>query len=186
MLQKDIQDQAEADFKATERKINARVDLTPKEKVDAIKRARDNAITASLKKPSTMSMYGPAAAVGLGALYLGGAFDPPEEEEGGLLFDPYTFQMFDRPYSPNMYSGLTYRRYNPYLYAQGGDVEKFPRKTGAINGPGTGTSDSIPAMLSDGEFVMTAKAVRSMGNGSRRKGAAKMYKLMRELEKRTA
>jgi hypothetical protein len=85
-----------------------------------------------------------------------------------------------------MYSGLTYRRYNPYLYAQGGDVEKFPRKTGAINGPGTGTSDSIPAMLSDGEFVMTAKAVRSMGNGSRRKGAAKMYKLMRELEKRTA
>lgn len=137
-------------------------------------------------KPSTMSMYGPAAALGLGALYLGGAFDPPQEEEGGLLFDPYTFQMFDGAYSPNMYSGLSYRRYNPYLYAQGGDVEKFPRKTGAINGPGTGTSDSIPAMLSDGEFVMTAKAVRSMGNGSRRKGAAKMYKLMRELEKRTA
>lgn len=138
------------------------------------------------QKIGTLSKYGPAAALGLGALYLGGAFDSPQEEEGGLLFDPYTFQMFDRPYSPNMYSGLGYRRYNPYLYAQGGDVEKFPRKTGAINGPGTGTSDSIPAMLSDGEFVMTAKAVRSMGNGSRRKGAAKMYKLMRELEKRTA
>ena len=148
-------------------------------------KAIESAASAPVK-PSTMSMYGPAAAVGLGALYAGGAFDPPEEEEGGLLFDPYTFQMFDGAYSPNMYSGLTYRRYNPYLYAQGGDVEKFPRKTGAINGPGTGTSDSIPAMLSDGEFVMTAKAVRSMGNGSRRKGAAKMYKLMRELEKRTA
>ena len=151
-------------------------------------KAIENAASAPVKA-STMSMYGPAAAVGLGALYAGGAFDPPEEEEGGLLFDPYTFQMFNNPYSsysPNMYAGSTYRRYNPYLYADGGNVEKFPRKTGAINGPGTGTSDSIPAMLSDGEFVMTAKAVRSMGKGSRRKGAAKMYKLMRELEKRTA
>ena len=31
---------------------------------------------------------------------------------------------------------------------------------GGVNGPGTGTSDSIPAMLSDGEFVMTADADR--------------------------
>ena len=48
--------------------------------------------------------------------------------------------------------------------------------------PGTGTSDSIPAMLSDGEFVMTAKAVRGMGDGEPRKGAAKMYQLMNRLE----
>jgi hypothetical protein len=58
----------------------------------------------------------------------------------------------------------------------------FPRKTGPINGPGTGTSDDIPAMLSDGEFVFTAKAVRNAGKGSRRKGAARMYKLMKMLE----
>lgn len=69
-------------------------------------------------------------------------------------------------------------------YARGGSAEprRFPRKTGAINGPGTGTSDSIPAMLSDGEFVFTAKAVRNAGKGSRRKGAARMYKLMKMLE----
>lgn len=59
---------------------------------------------------------------------------------------------------------------------------QFPRKTGPINGPGTGTSDDIPAMLSDGEFVFTAKAVRNAGSGSRRKGAARMYKLMKMLE----
>ena len=58
----------------------------------------------------------------------------------------------------------------------------FPRKTGPISGPGTGTSDDIPAMLSDGEFVFTAKAVRNAGKGSRRKGAARMYKLMKMLE----
>ena len=72
----------------------------------------------------------------------------------------------------------------PVYRAKGGPMEttQFPRKTGAINGPGTGTSDSIPAMLSDGEFVFTAKAVRNAGNGSRRKGAARMYKLMKMLE----
>jgi hypothetical protein len=72
----------------------------------------------------------------------------------------------------------------PQRMAKGGDARptQFPRKTGPINGPGTGTSDDIPAMLSDGEFVFTAKAVRNAGRGSRRKGAARMYKLMKMLE----
>jgi hypothetical protein len=63
--------------------------------------------------------------------------------------------------------------------AQGG----YPRRTGQISGPGTEKSDSIPAMLSDGEFVMTAKAVRGAGKGNRRAGAKQMYKLMHQLEK---
>lgn len=73
----------------------------------------------------------------------------------------------------------------PPVYMRDGGSPKptdFPRKTGAINGPGTGTSDSIPAMLSDGEFVFTAKAVRNAGGGSRRKGAKRMYALMKKLE----
>jgi hypothetical protein len=71
----------------------------------------------------------------------------------------------------------------PVMAAKGGSIRDFPRKTGPINGPGTGTSDDIPAMLSDGEFVFTARAVRNAGGGSRRKGAARMYKLMKSLEK---
>jgi len=72
----------------------------------------------------------------------------------------------------------------PRRMAKGGDAKmtNFPRHQGPINGPGTGTSDDIPAMLSDGEFVFTAKAVRNAGGGSRRKGAARMYKLMKKLE----
>jgi hypothetical protein len=62
----------------------------------------------------------------------------------------------------------------------------YPRKTGAIAGPGTETSDSIPAMLSDGEFVMTAKAVRGAGKGSKLAGAKKMYALMHQLERNAA
>ena len=65
---------------------------------------------------------------------------------------------------------------------------------GMIEGPGTGTSDSIPATiyqnggpvqearLSDGEFVMTADAVRGAGGGDRDAGAAKMYRMMNQLE----
>ena len=77
--------------------------------------------------------------------------------------------------------------------AEGGTVQladgtrkNFPRRTGPINGPGTGKSDSIPAMLSDGEFVMTAEAVRNAGGGDRRKGAKRMYDTMKNLERRVA
>ena len=54
---------------------------------------------------------------------------------------------------------------------------------GEIMGPGSGISDSIPARLSDGEFVMTADAVRGAGNGSRDMGAARMYDLMSRFER---
>ena len=66
---------------------------------------------------------------------------------------------------------------------------------GDINGPGTETSDDIPAMLSDGEYVMTGRAVRGAGsydvsnnNGilsltpsmeeDRERGMQNMYQLM--------
>ncbi len=53
---------------------------------------------------------------------------------------------------------------------------------GEVNGPGTGTSDSVPARLSDGEFVLTAKAIRGAGGGDRNVGAARMYDMMSQLE----
>jgi hypothetical protein len=90
--------------------------------------------------------------------------------------------------------------------AEGGDmeieinIEDFPTKDGQIDGPGTEVSDDIPAMLSDGEFVMTAKAVKGAGsfnindnngiltltpNGdpSRDSGTRVMYKLMEHFGK---
>ena len=53
---------------------------------------------------------------------------------------------------------------------------------GHAMGPGTGTSDSIPAMLSDGEFVMTANAVKGFGGGNREQGAQKLYSMMEKAE----
>ena len=54
----------------------------------------------------------------------------------------------------------------PMAYAEGGNVaiEDFERMNGQINGEGTETSDDVPAMLSDGEFVMTGQAVRGAGS----------------------
>ena len=46
---------------------------------------------------------------------------------------------------------------------------------GEVEGPGTGTSDSIPALLSDGEFVFTAKAVKHLG-------VDKLRKMMKDAE----
>ena len=78
--------------------------------------------------------------------------------------------------------------------AKGGLQELDMRMGGPSIGPGTGTSDDIPAMLSDGEFVMTSAAVRGLGalNGAdkgdkieqRRKGAKVMQGMMKNLEKR--
>jgi len=57
--------------------------------------------------------------------------------------------------------------------------------TGEVSGPGTGTSDSVPARVSDGEFVLTADAVRGAGGGDRDVGAARLYDMMSELEATT-
>ena len=75
-----------------------------------------------------------------------------------------------------------------------GGSTNFPRKNGQISGPGTETSDDIPAMLSDGEFVVNAKAVRGIGSlmssgkpkskaEQRREGARAMYALQNAGEK---
>ena len=67
-------------------------------------------------------------------------------------------------------------------YAGGGIGDLDMTNGGASNGPGTGTSDDIPAMLSDGEFVVTANAVKNLGGGDRMLGARKMYSMMNQLD----
>ena len=67
-----------------------------------------------------------------------------------------------------MYGGpvMAYAEGGAVQMQEGGELDpnNFPRMDGDINGPGTETSDDIPAMLSDGEFVMTGRAVRGAGS----------------------
>ncbi len=67
-------------------------------------------------------------------------------------------------------------------YAGGGIEDLDMTGGGASFGPGTGTSDDIPAMLSDGEFVVTANAVQNLGGGDRMLGARRMYQMMNQLD----
>jgi hypothetical protein len=80
--------------------------------------------------------------------------------------------LFNPP--PNLVANPFLQAYNPLQAKSGGEIV----------GPGTPTSDSIPAMLSDGEFVMNAKAVRGAGGGDRNQGAKRMYDMMQQFERR--
>jgi hypothetical protein len=53
----------------------------------------------------------------------------------------------------------------------------------AVQGPGTGRSDSIPASLSDGEYVMDAETVALLGDGSSKAGAKKLDAMRGNLRK---
>ena len=135
-------------------------------------------------KAGVLTKYGPLLAVGGAGILAADALFPPEEQERLQLGDGRTGQdlldedirsgTFQYGFNPRMFYGN-----NPYY--QRGQFTRA-RQGGEIDGPGTGTSDSIPAMLSDGEFVMTAKAVRGAGGNDRKEGAKKMYAMMRKFE----
>jgi hypothetical protein len=119
-----------------------------------------------------MSIMDAAKLFGLGTAGLGLLIDlTNEKQDVGLPADTMP--------EGNVLEGIV----NPvFKKAEGGVMDL--QDGGESVGPGTGTSDSIPAMLSDGEFVMTAKAVRGAGGGDRREGARKMYQAMDNLEAR--
>lgn len=58
--------------------------------------------------------------------------------------------------------------------AMGGYAAGGPRKSFAVEGHGTGRSDDIPAVLSDGEYVIDAETVALLGDGSSKAGAKKL------------
>jgi hypothetical protein len=133
----------------------------------------------ALTQGGLIDRYAVPAGLGYAAL----AASTPEEEDGGPpeWFDTRSSVDVFRS-NPAKY-GYGYGTYGPYQapgMADGGRA--FPRRNGGISGPGTGTSDDIPAMLSDGEFVMTAQAVQGAGNGSRKQGMRRMYDMMRNFE----
>jgi len=152
--------------------------------------------------------FGGKAALGLGAAGLLGALTPEEEQvspsgypdtgpgeafgkvvgRSGTAYDvkdPTDMAQYAKELREFQKPGYDYYT-DPYApvarssgYAEGGDVHAGG---GEVDGPGTGTSDSVPARLSDGEFVLTAKAVRGAGAGDRDIGAARLYDMMSELE----
>ena len=139
--------------------------------------------------------FGQLANLGIPAAYSPGSNIVPFKLAGGGYMGGYNGVKADAESltaSDNIDSrimkNLQYERMAPGMmgYATGGVVGLrkggFPYETakhakGGVSGPGTGTSDSIPAYLSNGEFVVTAKAVKNAG------GSKPMYDMMDHLEK---
>ena len=145
-----------------------------------------------------------SAIAGLGALAAGGQ----EQEKKSQFEDVYGTMDPLRDLDDAGIGGVNlvpFSQYGPNLQqrAMGGEINGlkqiglneggFPRKNGKIAGPGTETSDDIPAMLSDGEFVVNAKTVRGLGRAmggegtkeSRDRGSKFLYSLQSKYGNRT-
>jgi hypothetical protein len=163
---------------------------------------------------------GNMGAAGIAALLGKTVYDAAKERQGGLAATPaVTMDALGRYSLANaLGTGGTREEFglgpkpsslkfnmggpvNRQYFNQGGAAikELDMRDGGESAGPGTGTSDDIPAMLSDGEFVMTAKATRGAGafgmnktksgielikggKASREKGVENMRELMNIFE----
>jgi len=151
------------------------IELSKDKKADILLKAIETA-KADLA-PSTLEKFAPLT--GIAGLTLYGLdkaglpiFTVPDQETGQETFltGKDLLEMYPDDFRLKNFYGQ-----NPYYLnrADGGEIV----------GPGTSTSDSIPAMLSDGEFVMNARAVQGAGGGDRKEGAKRMYAMMKRFEK---
>lgn len=94
----------------------------------------------------------------------------------------YAYNPDDQQYvQQQAIGGLSDAHYNLGGYSDGGRL---------LRGPGDGVSDSIPAVigkkqparLADGEFVVPARIVSELGNGSTEAGARKLYAMMDRIQ----
>jgi hypothetical protein len=117
--------------------------------------------------------------------------------------------ILNRRQNPTPYTGQGEARYfldtydvpEPYKAATGGVIAFNQGGLGTLGGysdggrllrgPGDGVSDNIPAMigdrqparLADGEFVVPARIVSEIGNGSTEAGARKLYAMMDRVQR---
>lgn len=122
---------------------------------------------------------------------------------GGAIFDPKSPFVGSDIKMPKLTVGTTKKNLNYELagypdlgktalqYAEGGSIPEghnpqFFSEGGLnslentyVNGEGDGTSDSVPAMLANGEFVIPADVVSSLGNGSNEAGAGVLDEFLR-------
>ena len=150
--------------------------------IASVKTADTGGIGSFLKSMIPESTAGKIALGGAGLGLLGALGGEEKQEEKKM--SPF----------PKGKTRLGYGRIGDKLYNLDNEEERkkyfednrnrgiFAAAGGEVKGPGTGTSDSVPARLSDGEFVLTAKAVRGAGGGDRNIGAARMYDMMSQLE----
>lgn len=160
-------------------------------------------------KPAPVAAPAPAQpAASVPASTMGGLTRSPDSSPLSATLRPYTFDPATGTFTampviepvvaaplpsstPN--EGGGYARGGIAALAQGGQSHLGDYSDGGrlLKGPGDGVSDSIPATigekrparLADGEFVVPARIVSELGNGSTEAGARKLYAMMDRVQK---
>ena len=127
------------------------------------------------------------------------SYAPRRPGSGGVTyFSPmvYTPQAAAAPTAPVTPASVAPAVVEPEKFAYGGITTLGSYSDGGrlLRGPGDGVSDSIPATigknqparLADGEFVVPARIVSELGNGSTEAGARKLYAMMDRIKKTRA
>jgi len=135
--------------------------------------------------PARLSNAYSTAGIPVGAPQSGNAldssfagYDPINQAYAGLLDKSYGEMAFpefqQQPIGAKFGGGIA-------KLMDGGDIPQLDLREhgGDINDPeGSGDEDTVPALLADGEFVMTKQAVAGMGNGNHDTGIANLYAMM--------
>ena len=123
-----------------------------------------------------------AGATGTENTYFNPSYTALSDQESQQLYPGYpAAQAADGGLMGYATGGISDAGYNLGSYSDGGRL---------LRGPGDGVSDSIPAMigkkqparLADGEFVVPARIVSEIGNGSTEAGARKLYAMMDRIQ----
>lgn len=152
---------------------------------------------AVMSKNGLMAGMGLLAPMASDVLNSGTNKGPAPYAPGASNYAPRT--PYDKDYRPGAYNPNGENNFFPgdrYArgMAEGGIAALQTYKAGGLlDGPGDGVSDSIPAViggpkpqraaLADGEFVIPARAVSEIGNGSTKAGAKRLYSMLDRIEK---
>ena len=143
-------------------------------------------LTQGLRPASVSDVYGTGNMRGLPSV--------PGVQGSGVAMDPVSMAYMEllRKQQEESYGDLAFPEFSqsPIMTAKTGGIARLAdggelpevdlRFTGGgTNDPnGSGDKDTIPALLADGEFVMTKQAVKGIGNGNHDQGIAMLYAMM--------
>jgi hypothetical protein len=175
--------------------------MAPMERLDAIKQGFTGENLLNYAKKEPMRAAAAFAPLAMNMMKPKKYKEEPEDTDPG---QQYTYQA--NPTSPTPEPdpegrGRTYFNQRYVNAAAGGAMHGLPSAQSnlgsysdggrLLRGPGDGVSDSIPAVigskqparLADGEFVIPARIVSELGNGSTEAGAKQLYAMMDRIQK---
>ena len=174
----------ETAWDATQSTIPEQIDYMPAEDFDfysKVGKGGKNLLGQTLTEGESYTDYLPTVASQV-AGWAAGQPDAKEKEEAARMYQRRKMaEMYGIP--EHLLGGLMENPYDTSGFWKDGGIAALQMDAGgAVNGPGGPKDDVIDAKLSDGEFVMTAKAVENMGGGNRLAGAKRMYNMMNQLD----